>query len=77
VGLKFIISPVSIFNSEVDLMRLMGAIAPIAAVNTIEVINFAHLSSIHTSDHFYDEKHLNTKGVAVFNQALLDTIDKK
>jgi hypothetical protein len=77
VGLKFIISPVSIFNSEVDLNRMLQAIEPIAAANQIEVINFAHLSTIHTSDHFYDEKHLNTIGVAVFNQALLDTIDKK
>ncbi len=74
VELKWIISPVSIFNSEVDMNRLLDVLMPMAATNNIDLVNFAHLEGIETAHHFYDEKHLNSNGVAVFNQALLDTL---
>ncbi len=76
VTCRVIVSPVSDFGSQLELDRLLQVISPVLKSQNIALVNLSKVQGIETSLHFYDEKHLNTAGVAVFNQELLSYILK-
>ncbi|MEY4329507.1 MAG: hypothetical protein RL609_255 [Bacteroidota bacterium] len=76
VGCKFIISPMSVFGSEIELNRMKEAIAPILSKYGATCLDLSHLDSIQTALHFYDEKHLNAEGVKIFNDHLVKVIQQ-
>lgn len=71
VNCQLIISPVSVFGSEIELSRMKEAINPILSKYKAKCLDFSHLDSIETAWHFYDEKHLNEDGVGIFNRHLM------
>lgn len=74
VNCQLIISPVSVFGSEIELNRMKEAIAPILSKYGATCLDLSHMDSIQTALHFYDEKHLNAEGVKIFNDHLVKVI---
>jgi hypothetical protein len=76
VKCRFIVSPMSIFGSQLEMNRMLDAILPVMEKYNSTLINLSNAQGIETSLHFYDEKHLNTNGVKLFNQSLLQCLSK-
>ncbi len=76
VKFRAIVSPVSAFGSQLEMNRMLDSILPIMEKYNSTLINLSNTQGIETSLHFYDEKHLNTNGVKLFNQSLLKCLTK-
>jgi len=74
IKIKFIASPITVFANRWDQLKMNEIIQPIAEQFQIPFLDYSNRTEWKTLDHFYDEKHLNAKGVRKFNLDLWDKI---
>jgi hypothetical protein len=70
IELKVILSPISVFANKCDILELQKFILPIMNQYHFPLIDYSHRAEWNTMIDFYDEKHLNAKGVRKFNHDL-------
>lgn len=74
IKMRFIASPVSAFNNHLDQKAMNAAIQPLIKRYKLQFLDYSERQEWKTLDDFYDEKHLNAKGVRKFNIDLWDKI---
>lgn len=67
-------SPVSEFYSKQAQNSFMDKVRDLGIRYSIPLYDFQYLSEINTINHFYDDSHLNSEGVKIFNQKLLKRV---
>ncbi len=70
----FVYSPVSYFYNYSIHHDFVGKLKPAIEKNELPFYDFSKCDSINTPYHFYDDSHLNSAGVGIFNHALIATL---
>jgi hypothetical protein len=76
IKVAFVYSPVSYFYDYSIHHDFVGKLKPTIEKNHLPFFDLSKCDSINTAYHFYDDSHLNSAGVAIFNHALINELQR-
>ncbi|MEO6903351.1 MAG: hypothetical protein ABI315_09370 [Bacteroidia bacterium] len=76
IKVVFVYSPISYFYDYSVHAPFIKMIIPIMKSYNDHFYDFSKCNGINTLNHFYDDSHLNQKGVEVFNKVLIEQLER-
>ncbi|CAG5079749.1 hypothetical protein [Parvicella tangerina] len=76
VKLALVISPSSNYFHEQTYLEFLDVILPIVEAYDIPFFDYAKNHSLKTTEHFYDDSHMNIEGVKIFNERFYQDLKK-
>ena len=74
IQLRLVASPVSVFNNQHDQQAMNARLETMVMKYAIPFYDYSSRQEWKTTEHFYDEKHMNSAGVKLFNKDLVEKI---